>query len=80
MREAYKRSSGLLQTIEYKPTASEDLEKFKQWLLLTAGYPRDQVNSMNVGEMSDDEVAEKWTKKRQTTEARSRADSTREPG
>ena len=63
MREAFKRVSENLQTIEYKPSASEDLNKFKNWLLITAGFSQDQINSMNIGEMTDEQVAEKLAPK-----------------
>jgi len=56
MREAYRRSQEYLQTTTSETTSEERLkEAFKKQLLLVAGFKGDEIEKMNLANMSDEE-------------------------
>ncbi|MDH5389928.1 MAG: site-specific integrase, partial [Candidatus Bathyarchaeota archaeon] len=55
--EAYKRSQDFLQTTEREETSEEKLrEGFRKQLLLVAGFSQEEVETMDLPSMSDEEL------------------------
>jgi hypothetical protein len=64
MREAYKRSQEYLQTTKAAETSEEKLaQAFRKQLLLVAGFTQDEVDKMDLQEISDQEIQEIVRKK-----------------
>jgi hypothetical protein len=64
MREHYRKASNLMQTIS-ADSASEDQMKraVKEQFLLVAGFNKEEVENMNLAEMSDEELQSKVRQK-----------------
>jgi hypothetical protein len=57
MREAYRKSQRFLQTAEASGKREEDINlAFKRELLLIAGYRQEELSSLNLVKMDDDEI------------------------
>ena len=57
MREAYRKSQRLLQTVEAPSKREEDINlAFKKELLLIAGYRQEELASLDIDKMDDDEI------------------------
>jgi len=57
MREAYRKSQQLLVTEGFARTSEDDIKvAFKKELLIISGYTKEQVESLNIAEMDEDEI------------------------
>jgi hypothetical protein len=57
MRESYKKASEFLQTSRNAGATEEQIKKtLREQLLLVAGFKKDEVEKMNLDEMSDGEL------------------------
>jgi len=64
MREAYRKASNLMQTINSdSPTEDQMKKAVKEQFLLVAGFTKEEVENMNLAEMSDEELQNKVRQK-----------------
>ena len=57
MREAYRKASNLMQTINSdSPTEDQMRRAVKEQFLLVAGFNKEEIEKMNLAEMSDEEL------------------------
>ncbi len=56
MRSAYKRCERLLQTSRMESSQDKIKETFKEQLLLVAGFRQEEVEKMNVAEMTNEQL------------------------
>jgi integrase len=64
MREAYKRASGLMQTSRPESASEAEVKRaLKEQFLILAGLRKEEVEKMNLDEMSDEEIQSAVRKK-----------------
>jgi hypothetical protein len=64
MREHYRKASNLMQTISADSASEDQMKKaVKEQFLLVAGFNKEEVEQMNLAEMSDEELQSKVRQK-----------------
>ncbi|MGA2681884.1 MAG: site-specific integrase [Candidatus Bathyarchaeia archaeon] len=64
MREAYRKASTLMQTTSSDSLSEDQMRKaLKEQFLFVAGFKKDEVEKMNLAEMSDEELQDKVRQK-----------------
>ena len=64
MREAYRKASNLMQTISADSPSEDQMKKaVKEQFLLVAGFNKEEVENMNLAEMSDEALQSKVRQK-----------------
>ena len=64
MREHYRKASNLMQTISADSPSEDQMRKaVKEQFLLVAGFKKEEVEKMNLAEMSDEELQDKVRQK-----------------
>jgi uncharacterized protein YacL (UPF0231 family) len=64
MREAFRKVSNLMQTISADSPTEEQMKRaVKEQFLLVAGFNKEEVENMNLAEMSDEELQSKVRQK-----------------